>query len=196
MRSSSADGLTTAAQEYFVLRQTIAVRGTVRVVIVPAALAAWSGLAIAQLAFTPLPLAALASLAVLASGFEAVNALHVGVERIGRYLQVFYEETSADNSASARWETTAMAPPVGSGQGGGRTLPGGGIDPLFTLLFAATLLLNFAIALVPSPTVAETGVVGLFHLIALGRIARARIAAGKQRARDLEHYRHVRDSRL
>jgi hypothetical protein len=196
MRSSSTEGRTTANEEYSALRQTIAVRGTVRMVIVPATLAAWGGLAIAQLAFTPLPLAALVSLAVLAAGFEAVNALHVGVERIGRYLQVFYEETSADNSVSARWETTAMVPRLGSGEAGGPGLPGGGIDPLFTLLFAATLLLNLAIALVPMPTGAEAGVVSLVHLIVLGRIVRARMAAGKQRAQDLEHYRRVRDNRL
>jgi hypothetical protein len=163
-------------------------------VLAPATLAAWAALVIAQLAFIPLPLAALASLAVLAAGFEAVNALHVGVERIGRYIQVFHEETE-NGVGSARWETTAMARPPGAGQDGQPALPGGGIDPLFTLLFAAALLLNFAVALVPSPGLTEAGVAGLFHLILLGRIVRARIASGKQRAADLEHYRRIRDSR-
>ena len=31
---------------------------------------------------------------LLAAGFEAVFALHTAVERIGRYLQVFYERRS------------------------------------------------------------------------------------------------------
>ena len=44
-------------------------------------------------------------LLVLAGTFEAVFALHAGVERIGRYLQVFHDDT---------WEQTAMAfgPPL------------------------------------------------------------------------------------
>jgi len=50
-------------------------------------------------------------------GFEAIHALHVGAERIGRYLQVYYE----DAPDAPRWETTAMAV--------GPALPGGGIDP-------------------------------------------------------------------
>ena len=33
----------------------------------------------------------LVSLSVLVGGFEAIHALNVGVERIGRYLQVYYE---------------------------------------------------------------------------------------------------------
>lgn len=188
MRSSSTDPLTLAEQEYSALRRTIATRGTVRIVIVPVTLAVWAALALLQLAYTPLPLATLVSLLVLAGGFEAVNALHVGVERIGRYLQVFYEETSTNTSVSALWETTAMA--------SGPPLPGGGIDPLFTLLFSGALLVNLAVALVPWPTPTEAGVVGLLHLLVLARIVRARMAAGKQRARDLEHYRRLRDSRL
>ncbi len=69
------------------------------------------------------PATALFSLAVLAGGFEAIHALHVGVERIGRYLQVFYEGTPD----GPKWETTAMSV--------GPALPGGGIDPLFTVVF-------------------------------------------------------------
>ena len=43
----------------------------------------------------PVPLATLVPLLVLAAAFECVFALHVGIERVGRYLQVFYED---------RWE--------------------------------------------------------------------------------------------
>ena len=42
-------------------------------------------------------------LAILVGGFEAIHALHVGAERIGRYLQVYYEDTPD----GPRWETTA-----------------------------------------------------------------------------------------
>jgi hypothetical protein len=133
----------------------------------------------------PVPLASLLTLAVLAGGFEAVNALHVGVERIGRYLQVFYEETAADNPVSPKWETTAMA--------AGPALPGGGVDPLFTLLFSSALLLNLTLGVVAEPTPIEAGVIGALHVILAVRIIRARTAAGRQRARDLEHYRKLRD---
>jgi hypothetical protein len=155
-------------------------------ILAPATLALWAALALLLLSSPPLPLGALVTLVLLQGGFEAVNALHVGVERIGRYVQVFYEETSANTSAA--WETTAMAQSPG--------LPGGGIDPLFSALFCAAVLLNAGVALIPWPTAAEAGVVGVFHVLALVRMVRARRAAARQRARDLEHYRKIRDSRL
>ena len=45
-------------------------------------------------------------LLALAGVFEAVFALHTGVERVGRYIQVFYESETPDSS---NWEYTAMA---------------------------------------------------------------------------------------
>jgi hypothetical protein len=106
--------------------------------------------------------------------------MHVGVERIGRYIQVFYEGT-AD---VPRWETTAMSI--------GPALPGGGVDPLFTLIFAFATLLNLMAAMIPSPTRLELAVVGLLHGAFLVRLVRARWAATRQRAVDLESYRAVR----
>ena len=91
--------------EFTVLRATIASRGTARMVLVPAVIAGWAALAIVVILFGDLPVAALPPLAILVAGFEAINALHVGVERIGRYLQVFYEGASG----APAWETTAMA---------------------------------------------------------------------------------------
>lgn len=174
-----------ADQEYAVLRTTIAQRGTVRVVVAVAVLTSWAGLGLVQMLFSQFPVAALFPLAILAVGFEAVNGLHVGVERIGRYLQVFYEETQTDETVRARWETAAMA--------GGPALPGSGVDPLFTLLFSAAAVLNLATAFVPDPTTTEMVVVGGIHVALVARILHARVAAGRQRARDLEHYRRLRD---
>ena len=187
MRSSSGTDAPLGQQEYEVLRMTIARRGTARIVLVPASLSVWAALGLAQIAVAPLPLASLLSLTVLAAGFEAINALHVGVERIGRYLQVFYEETSADSSVGPRWETTAMAVAPG--------LPGGGVDPLFAVIYVIAVMLNLIVGLVPGPTAVEAGVVGGLHTLALVRIIRARLAAAKQRTVDLEHYRRIRDSR-
>ena len=75
--------------EYAVLRHTIAARGTARMVLFPIAMIAWAVLALIVLTFAEAPMASLYPLAVLVGGFEAIHALHVGVERIGRYLQVY-----------------------------------------------------------------------------------------------------------
>jgi hypothetical protein len=173
-----------ADHEYVVLRQTIATRGTVRISLGPLTILGWASLVFVSLVFAELPVTALLSLAVLAAGFEAIHALHVGVERIGRYLQVFYEESrQVTSTPSPRWETTAMA--------GGPTLPGGGIDPLFSAVFLAASILNLAPAITPRPTIPEFVVIGALHLLFIARVLRARAAASKQRTIELEHYRRL-----
>ena len=173
--------------EYAVLRQTIAARGTARMVLFPVTIIAWATLALIVLTFAEAPLASLLSLAVLVAGFEAIHALHVGVERIGRYLQVYYENSENQNSENRpRWETIAMAV--------GPALPGGGIDPLFTLVFASATFVNIipALTVQPQPTITELGVIGALHLAAVIRIVRARGAAARQRAVELESFRALR----
>jgi hypothetical protein len=173
-------------QEYTELRRTIAIRGTVRMALVPATFVWWAGLALVLVLFSDLPVASLYTLAVLAAGFEAVHALHVGVERIGRYLQVCYEEAAGDDSVTGprpAWETTAMAV--------GPTLPGGGADPLFTVLYCSATLINIVPALLPQPQPIEIGVVGALHAAFIVRVLRARFAAAKQRGVELARYREV-----
>jgi len=170
--------------EYAVLRQTIAARGTARMVLFPVTVIAWAALALIVLTFAEAPVASLLPLAVLVAGFEAVHALHVGVERIGRYLQVYYENSENEISENRpRWETIAMAV--------GPALPGGGIDPLFTLVFASATFINIipALTVQPQPTASELGVIGVLHLAAVIRIVRARGAAARQRAVELESFR-------
>jgi hypothetical protein len=165
--------------EYAVLRQTIAARGTARMMLLPITMIAWAALALIVLTFADAPVASLLPLAVLVGGFEAIHALHVGVERIGRYLQVYYENAET----GPRWETIAMAV--------GPALPGGGIDPLFTAVFASATFINIipALALRPRPTPLELGVIGVLHLAVVIRIVRARGAAARQRAVELESFR-------
>jgi hypothetical protein len=165
--------------EFTALRATIASRGTVRMVLVPVVVLGWASLAIVVVLFGDLPVAALPPLAILVAGFEAVNALHVGVERIGRYHQVFYE----GRPGAPAWETTAMAvaPRVRSA----------GVDPLFTVVFAAATILNMTTALVPEPTPLETLMIGGFHAVFLLRIARARQRAGSQRTHDLHAFQEL-----
>jgi hypothetical protein len=148
-------------------------------ILLPATFAAWGALTLAILLFGEFPVAALISLAVLVGGFEAIHALHVGAERIGRYLQVQYE----GQREGPRWETTAMAV--------GPSLPGGGIDPLFSFVFVGAAFINLIPALLPSPTRLELGVVAVVHLLFVIRIVRARGAAARQRAVELESFRAI-----
>ena len=78
-------------EEYRALRATIRERGTARVCIFAGGIVAWAAVTIATAAMASTPLATLLPLLVLAAAFEVVFALHIGVERIGRYLQVFHE---------------------------------------------------------------------------------------------------------
>jgi len=167
--------------EYAVLRRTIAGRGTARMILFPITMIGWAALALVVLTFAEAPVASLYPLAVLVGGFEAIHALHVGVERIGRYLQVYYENADM----GPRWETTVMAV--------GPALPGGGIDPLFSLVFASATFVNIipALALQPRATSTEIGVIGVLHLAVVIRIVRARGAAARQRAVELETFRAI-----
>ena len=107
----------------------------------------------------------------------------MGVERIGRYLQVYYEN-GVDGPS---WESTAMR--LGPG------LPGAGVDPLFTVVFCAATLANvISLAAVENPAelLADLVTVVLLHLLFLVRVIRARLAAARQRAVDLETFRAIR----
>ena len=166
-----------SATEYAVLRQTIANRGLARMLVAPGSCLGWAAITVFHQGPGGTVVAPLLSLAVLAAGFESVHALHVGTERIGRYLQVYYEE----NLNGPRWESTAMQV--------GPALPGGGIDPLFSGLFLGAGLLNL-LASRPSLTVptAVAAVVAV-HVAFAFRIVRARIAATRQRAVELESFK-------
>jgi hypothetical protein len=72
-------------------------------------------------------------------------------------------------------------------------LPGGGIDPLFSLVFVCAAFLNIvpALALAARPTITELSVIGLLHLAFVVRVVRARGAAARQRAVELESFRAI-----
>jgi hypothetical protein len=171
--------------EFTVLRQTIATRGTVRMALLPVTFISWAAITSALLYLGSTPVAAalpLVGLGVLVGGFEAIHALHVGVERIGRYLQVYYEA----QHTSPKWETTAMSV--------GPALPGGGIDPLFTVVFITVSLLNLTLAFGTVRTALDRGVIALLHALFWARVIRARGAAARQRAVDLETFRAIKSS--
>lgn len=164
--------------QYRELRATIRARGTARPWVFVAGLVAWAALTLATVALAAAPFATLLPLLVLAGTFEAVFGLHVGVERIGRYLQVFYDDS---------WEQTAMA--------FGPPLAGTTTDPLFAVLFGLAIVINFIPVMLAAPVAAELLVIGGAHAIGLTRLLLARRAARRQRTADLERFQNLKDQK-
>jgi hypothetical protein len=179
-----------STEEYAALRATIRERGTTRLTLVVVVFIAWAALAIVVQAWLQMPLAVLLPLLVLFVGFEVVFALHVGVERVGRYLEVYYERPGTGPPA---WEhaVTRLA--------GHRDRRASGIDPLFVGPFLAAAVVNLApVAILrlaqPEPTFTwaglpvELAVYGLIHALFAVRVLRARSFAAAQRRVDLETF--------
>jgi hypothetical protein len=164
------------------MRETIAWRGTVRMGLLPITMLGWAAVWAALLTTRGVSVSGAIPLLVLVAGFEGIHALHVGVERIGRYLQVFFE----DGRDGPRWESTVMR--LGPG------LPGAGVDPLFTPVFALAAVANLLLPFVRGPWPDTTILAGMtaIHGAFLVRLARARRAASRQRAVDLETFGAVR----
>jgi hypothetical protein len=166
-------------EEYRILRTTIAQRGTVRMVLAPVTLFAWAATAVATAAVITVALSTLVPLLVLAAGFEAINALYLNVERIGRYLQVFHERDGG-------WEHVATA--------FGQRFPGSAPDPLFSRMFVIAVSLNY-IPVALGGEVTEMVVLAVLHLSFIARVRLATTAAAKQRALDLERFEALYQSR-
>jgi hypothetical protein len=161
-----------ADDEYLAMRATIRERGTARMVLVPFIFVGWAATAIATAAVITVALSTLVPLLILVAGFEAVFALHVNVERIGRYLQVFHEPDGG-------WERVAMR--------FGEQFPGTGPDPLFSRHFLLATSVNFLPAALGGDTV-ELIIIAILHVVFINRIRLARAFAATQRARDLERF--------
>jgi hypothetical protein len=159
-------------EEYQALRATIRERGTARMVLLPVIFIGWAATAIATAAVITVAVSTLVPLLVLVAGFEAVNALHVNVERIGRYLQVFHEPAGG-------WERVAMS--------FGQRFPGTGPDPLFSRLFVFATSVNFLPAALGGD-VPEIVVLAILHLLFINRVRLARAAAASQRVEDLDRF--------
>jgi hypothetical protein len=197
--------------EYNALRATIRERGTARVYVLVAGMTAWAAVTIATAALASTPLATLLPLLVLASVFEAIFALHVGVERLGRYIQVFYEEDRRAQPdppappappaplappappalpvppalpARPGWEHAAMA--------FGRPAGAAAIDALFAVPFLLATLFNIAPALLLDPVRTEMIFVGGAHALFVLRLLVARHLARTQRAIDLQRFQQLK----
>jgi hypothetical protein len=170
-------------EEFRALRATIRERGSQRVYLFFASLVVWAASTIATAALAALPVATLLPLLLLAAGFEAIFQLHTGVERVGRYLQVFYGEM--ETGPVRDWERVAMA--YGQAHRGGS-------DPLFAGYFALATLLNFVPVLLAEPVRLEVTVVGTIHLLFFVRLWIAKRAASRQRAVDLDRFQRMKDA--
>ena len=176
-------------EEYRALRATIRQRGTARFVVTTITFVSWAGLLLAADSLSVIPVIGLIPLLVLAVGFEVGFAMHFGVERIGRYLQVRYETADALPS----WEHSVM-------KAAAAKAPNPRIDALFAWPYGLATTLNLFVVLLmlgPSGEGADTSAVGaapplafwiyaLLHALLVGRIVSARRIARRQRDADLK----------
>lgn len=168
--------------EFAALRAAIAARGQLRVGLAVAGVTAWGLLLILVVGWVPYPAAAVVPLVPLLATFEGVRSLHAGAERLGRYLQVFYE--TPEVGSHPRWETVAMAM--------GPAVPGAAGHPLFLPVFMGAVLLNLLAVLLPQPVGAELATLSVPHLAFLAWLVRADRAMRRQRAGDLERFRAMK----
>lgn len=164
--------------EYEALRDTIRQRGTVRMLLLPVIFIGWAATAVATAAIITVAVSTLVPLLVLVAGFEAIFALHLNVERIGRYLQVFHEQEGG-------WEHVAMM--------FGKRFPGAGPDPLFTQTFVFAISANFLPVALGFEHPIEVIVLLVPHLFAVYRVRSARGVASRQREEDLQRFQSLRE---
>ena len=165
--------------EFTALRDTIRERGTTRMVLVTAATVAWAALAAAIVLVAPLALLLVLPLVVLSAGFEVNFAMHLAVERVGRYLQVAFEE----REAVIGWETISLA--------FADRFSVKSVDPLFFWVFTAAGGANFLCVLLTDAEPADLGIVTAVHAAVLVRFVLARRLARAQRGDDLTRFREL-----
>lgn len=174
--------------EYLVLRQTIARRGALRPILALAGLAMWAAVLTAVLVLVPVPVAASIPLLLLLVTFEVIRPLHFGAERIGRYLQVFYEEAGNPGRAlsdTPSWERVAMS--LGA-------VPGVGGHPLFVPVFLIATAINYLAVVLPDPVSIELTVMAVPHLAFIGWLVAGDRAMRGQRALELARLRALKDT--
>jgi hypothetical protein len=178
--------------EYAALRATIRERGTARMIVLPLVFIGWAGAAIAAAGVITVAVSTLVPLLVLAAGFEAIFALHLNAERIGRYLQVFHEQGGEPAEAGATaprtrgWEEVAMAY--------AQRFPRSAPDPLFGRLFTLAISVNFLPAALSFDFAAELILLAIPHFVLINRIRVARITSDAQRTEDVRRFAEIRDA--
>ena len=142
-------------------------------VLLPVVFIGWAATAVATAAVITVAVSTLVPLLILAAGFESIFALHVNVERIGRYLQVFHERDEPGwESVTARLGKSAPSVP----------------DPLFGRFFVLATSVNFLPAALGWENIPELVVLAVLHILFINRIRLARAFATSQRDKDLERF--------
>lgn len=142
-------------------------------VVLPVVFIGWAATAVATAAVITVAVSTLVPLLILVAGFESIFALHVNVERIGRYLQVFHERDEPG------WETVAAR--LGNAT---PSVP----DPLFARFFVLATSVNFLPAALGWENIPELVVLAVLHILFINRIRLARAFAAAQRDKDLERF--------
>lgn len=171
-------------EEYRALRATIRTRGGLRLTLCLVGLAAWALTLVAVLAWLPNPIAGSIPLLLLLTTFEVNRMLHVGIERIGRYLQVFYEDPAVSRMDGPAWESTALS--------FGPAVPGAGGHPLLLPIFLLATVLNFLTVVLPGPVPLELGVMAGPHIAFVAWTIYADRGMRRQRTAELERFRELR----
>lgn len=176
--------------EYLVLRKTIAARGSLRHILFMLGVGIWAVLVIAVLVLLPYPVAVAIPLLVLVATFEAVRPLHFGAERIGRYVQVFYEEDGQPGRSlidTPSWERVAMS--LGP-------VPGVGGNPLFVPLFFLAAIVNYVPVLLAQPAAVpvELGTLAVPHVAFVIWLVYCDRAMRAQRTVELARFRELRNA--
>jgi hypothetical protein len=168
-------------REFHELRATIRERGSARAFVTCITFVSWAVTVLLVGRMTVSFVSAVVPLIVLIAGFEVMFALHVGAERIGRYLFVFYESIPE----APKWETAIAA----FGQTSAAAMPH--LSALAHTTFVAATLVNLAAAVVSAAqlrpeayTEPGTVILGLLHALFVGRIYQAMRQARGQRERD------------
>jgi hypothetical protein len=156
------------------LRETIQSRGALRFTIAALTFFVWTALALWCWTTEAGFIAGLLPLFALTAGFEVVLAIHTGVERIGRYVQLMFEDGGPKAPA---WEHVAVA------MGASWHSPGG-LDSLFSLVFIVAAMLNFVVAGAQSDS-KQVALAASVHLGFILRVLFARRFAAAQRRLDL-----------
>ena len=171
--------------EYLVLRRTIGQRGALRHILFVCGTGIWALTLTAVVAWTAAPFAYLIPLLSLVATFEAIRPLHFGAERIGRYLQVFYEEIGEAERPlrdTPSWERVAM-------QFG--TVPGVGGHPLFMPVFILMTVVNYMAAIYLRPGFVDHLLIAISHVVFGGWVFSAHRAMKTQRQIELDRLRQL-----
>jgi hypothetical protein len=137
------------------------------------------------LALLPIPVAAAIPLIALVVTFQVIRPLHFGAERIGRYVQVFYEEDGNPErplSDTPSWERVAMR--FGA-------VPGVGGHPLFVPAFFMATAVNYLAVILPRPVMIEMAAMAVPHLAFLAWLVAADRAMRRQREIELRRMREL-----